>query len=68
VVFEAIDKAVLWIMIGAFLLRAAAPQVLPQHYALWLVLAACGWLIGFGILAWRLVPFLLQARIDGKEH
>jgi uncharacterized protein involved in response to NO len=55
-------------MIGAFLLRVAAPQVLPQHYALWLVLAACGWLIGFGILAWRLVPFLLQARIDGKEH
>jgi uncharacterized protein involved in response to NO len=68
VVFEAIDKAVLWLMIGAFLLRVAAPQVLPQHYALWLVLAACGWLIGFGILAWRLVPFLLQARIDGKEH
>ena len=68
VVFEAIDKAVLWIMIGAFLLRVVAPQALPQHYALWLVLAACGWLIGFGILAWRLVPFLLQARIDGKEH
>ena len=68
VVFETIDKAVLWLMIGAFLLRVAAPQVLPQHYALWLVLAACGWLIGFGILAWRLVPFLLQARIDGKEH
>ena len=68
VVFEAIDKAVLWIMIGAFLLRVVAPQALPQHYALWLVLAACGWLAGFGILAWRLVPFLLQARIDGKEH
>ncbi len=68
VVFEPIDKAVLWIMIAALLLRVVAPQFLPQHYAVWLVLAACGWLAGFGILAWRLIPFLLQARVDGKEH
>ena len=68
VVFEPSDKAVLWIMIAAFLLRVVAPQFLPESYALWLVLAACGWLIGFGILAWRLIPFLLQARVDGKEH
>lgn len=68
VVFEPIDKLVLWIMIAAFLLRVIAPQFHPQSYALWLVLAACGWLIGFGILAWRLIPLLLQARIDSKEH
>lgn len=68
VVFEPIDKAVLWIMIAAFLLRVVAPQFLPESYALWLVLAACGWLAAFGILAWRLIPFLLQARVDGKEH
>ena len=68
VVFKPIDKAVLWIMMAAFLLRVIAPQFQPQHYALWLLLAACGWLIGFGILAWRLIPFLLQARVDGKEH
>ena len=68
VVFEPIDKLVLWIMIAAFLLRVVAPQFQPQAYALWLILAACGWLAGFGILAWRLIPFLLQARVDGKEH
>ena len=68
VVFETIDKAVLWLMIAAFVLRVIAPQLHPQAYALWLVLAACGWLAGFGILAWRLIPFLLQARVDGKEH
>lgn len=68
VVFETIDKAVLWIMIAAFLLRVIAPQIHPQAYALWLILAASGWLAGFGILAWRLIPFLLQARVDGKEH
>jgi uncharacterized protein involved in response to NO len=68
VVFEPLDKTVLWIMIGAFLLRVLAPQLLPASYALWLALAAGGWLAGFGILAWRLIPFLLQPRVDGKEH
>lgn len=68
VVFEPIDKGVLWIMIAAFLLRVLAPQIHPQAYALWLALAACGWLAGFGILAWRLIPFLLQPRVDGKVH
>jgi len=68
VVFETVDKAVLWIMMAAFLLRVIAPQLHPQAYALWLVLAACCWLAGFGILAWRLIPFLLRPRVDGKEH
>ncbi|MBL8480532.1 MAG: NnrS family protein [Sterolibacteriaceae bacterium] len=68
VVFEPVDRAVLWIMIGAFLLRVLAPQLLPASYAPWLALAAGGWLAGFGILAWRLIPFLLQPRVDGKEH
>jgi uncharacterized protein involved in response to NO len=68
VVFETADKLALWIMMSAFLLRVVAPQMHPAGYALWLVLAACGWLAGFGILAWRLIPFLLQARVDGKEH
>ncbi len=68
VVFDPADRAVLWIMICAFLLRVLAPQLLPASYALWLALAATGWLAGFGILAWRLIPFLLQPRVDGKEH
>jgi len=68
VVFENIDKLVLWIMIAAFVLRVIAPQFHPAGYALWLILAACGWLAAFAILAWRLIPFLAQPRIDGKEH
>ena len=68
VVFDAIDKLVLWIMIAAFMLRVIAPQLDPAAYGLWLVLAACGWFCGFAILAWRLIPFLAQARVDGKEH
>ncbi|MCK9380917.1 MAG: NnrS family protein [Sulfuritalea sp.] len=68
VVFEKIDKGVLWIMITAFVLRVVAPQLYPAAYALWLLLAASCWLAAFAILAWRLIPFLLQARVDGKEH
>jgi uncharacterized protein involved in response to NO len=68
VVFEPIEKAVLWLMIAAFALRVLAPQLYPAAYALWLGLAAAGWLAGFTILAWRLIPFLVQARVDGKEH
>jgi uncharacterized protein involved in response to NO len=68
VVFDAGDRLVLWLMIAAFVLRVIAPQLQPQAYALWLALAACGWLAGFGILAVRLIPLLMQARIDGKEH
>jgi hypothetical protein len=55
-------------MIGAFLLRVVAPQVLPQHYAVWLVLAACGWLIGFGILAWRLIPVPAASRASTARN
>jgi len=68
VLFEPADKAALWIMIGAFVARVMAPQVLPGAYMTWVGLAACGWLAAFTILAWRFAPFLLQPRIDGKEH
>lgn len=68
VVFDRGDKAVLWLMIAALLLRVLAPQLDGGDYALWLILAAAGWLLGFGTLAVRLTPLLLAPRIDGKEH
>ena len=68
VVFDRFDKLALWIMIAAFALRVVAPQIAPAAYPLWILLAACGWFSGFGILAWRLIPLLLQARVDGREH
>jgi uncharacterized protein involved in response to NO len=68
VVFDPFDKLVLWIMIAAFVLRVIAPQLRPDAYALWILLAACGWFSGFAILAWRLIPMLAQARVDGREH
>ena len=31
-------------------------------------LAAAGWFAAFALLAWRVIPFLLAPRIDGREH
>ena len=66
--FEAADKAVLWLMIAALALRVVAPQLFPSAYLAWIGLAAAGWLAAFTLLAWRVIPFLLAPRIDGREH
>ena len=66
--FERADKCILWLMLLAFLLRTAAPQLYPALYRIWLQCAAAGWSIGFGLLAWRYMPLYFQPRIDGKEH
>lgn len=68
VVFDAIDKAVLWIMMLGFVARVVLPQFSPAAYLRWLDLAATCWLLAFAILGWRYIPYLLRERVDGKEH
>ena len=68
VVFDGLDRATLYIMLLALALRVVLPQFFPTLYLLWIQLSALCWLACFGILAWRYIPFLLQPRIDGKEH
>lgn len=68
VVFDRLDKLVLQVMILGLVLRVVAPQLRPADYALWIALAAACWFACFGTLAWRYLPFLLQPRVDGKEH
>ncbi|MCK0510977.1 NnrS family protein [Aromatoleum buckelii] len=68
VVFEPADKLALWIMLAGFVLRIVLTQLDPARYVLWIDLSALCWAACFGLLAWRYTPFLLQARIDGKEH
>ena len=68
VTFDTLDRAVLWLMLGAFALRIAVPQLAPTSYRLWIELAAACWFACFATIAWRYVPYLLRARIDGKEH
>ena len=68
VVFDGMDKLVLYIMLGALVVRVGAPQIYPTADLLWIQLSAACWLVSFGILAWRYIPYFMQARLDGKEH
>jgi uncharacterized protein involved in response to NO len=68
VVFERADKAVLHIMGLGFALRVIGPQLYPAGYTHWIALAAACWFAAFATLAWRYIPWLMQPRVDGREH
>lgn len=68
VIFDNPDKWLLRIMILGFIVRIVAPQLYPSAYLYWIYLAASCWFTVFSVLAWRYIPFLMQARIDGREH
>jgi len=68
VVFDRFDKTALRIMILAFIARILAPQITPDAYVYWIAVAAAGWFCCFALLAWRYIPYLMQARVDGKTH
>ena len=68
VIFDSVDKMTLWIMMLAFVFRVIAPQVYPAGYTHWIYLAAASWFACFAMLGWRYIPFLVQPRVDGKEH
>ncbi|MBL8488145.1 MAG: NnrS family protein [Rhodocyclaceae bacterium] len=68
VAFEPADKAALYLMVVALLVRLAAPQLLPAAYAQWLILAAALWFVAFGIVALRILPMVVAPRVDGREH
>jgi len=68
VVFDTVDKLVLWVIILAFIFRVVAPLVYPAGYTLWIYLAAFCWFACFATLAWRYIPMLMQPRVDGREH
>ena len=56
------------LMIAALAIRIVIPQFAPGAYLACIHAAATCWLLAFGILAWRYIPLLMQARIDGREH
>ena len=68
VTFDRLDKAALWLMILAFVGRIILPQFAPDLYLGCLMLAATCWLACFALLGARYIPYLLQPRVDGKEH
>lgn len=68
VVFDRTDKTALQLMILAFILRIVAPQLDPALYLRWIEMAAACWCACFAVIGWRYIPFLLQPRVDAKEH
>jgi uncharacterized protein involved in response to NO len=68
VVFDSLDLWALRIMILAFIFRVIAPQFYPSAYTHWIALAAACWFACFAMIGWRYIPYVLQARVDGKVH
>jgi len=68
VIFDARDKAVLWLMIAAALARLVFTQCWPMLYPRWIEISALLWAAAFALLAWRYIPYLWRARVDGKVH
>jgi uncharacterized protein involved in response to NO len=67
IVFAGSDKVGLWALILGGLVRVLLPQIWPQSYSAIILFAALCWGLAFALLGWRLIPFLLRPRLDGKE-
>lgn len=68
IVFTGSDKLAIWFAGIAGFIRIVIPQLWPETYQLCILLSALCWAVCFSLLAWRLIPFLLGPRLDGKEH
>lgn len=68
IIFTASDKFAIWISILGGFIRIVPPQIWPASYEVFVLLSALCWMICFSLIGWRLIPFLLRPRIDGKEH
>jgi len=67
-VFTVWDKFAISFMLAGAFFRLVATQIWAEHYILWITLAGAGWSLCFALLGFRLIPFMWQARIDGKVH
>lgn len=61
------DKVAIGSIFVSALVRLLLPLVFPSEYPTWVMIAGLLWSGAFLILGIRLVPFLFQLRIDGKE-
>lgn len=55
------------LVMAAAVARVALPLLAPALLPLWLVLAALAWSAAFLIYLWLFTPWLLTARLDGKD-
>ena len=68
VIFTGSDKFAIYISGLGGLLRIVFPQIWPENYQTFILLSALCWTICFSLIGWRMTPFLLRPRVDGKEH
>ena len=68
VLFTGVDRSILYLMLAALFIRTVLPHFAPGQYLAWLFAAASCWFLAFGLLGWRYIPYLLQARVDGRTH
>jgi uncharacterized protein involved in response to NO len=68
VIFDNRDRALLWLMLAALVVRTVVPQLAPAHYLLWINLSAMVWSLTFATIIGRYATFLWHPRIDGREH
>jgi uncharacterized protein involved in response to NO len=55
------------LVMGAAAVRVLLPLAMPQWLPLALVIAAVAWAVAFAIYLFIYTPWLLRARIDGKD-
>lgn len=66
--FTASDRVAFAFMLAAAFFRLIATQAWPGAYSRWISFAGMGWAVCFALIGARLIPFLFQPRIDGREH
>ena len=66
--FTGSDKFAILVCGLGGLVRIIPPQIWPASYPACIFIAALCWAICFSLIGWRLIPFLLRPRTDGKEH
>jgi uncharacterized protein involved in response to NO len=68
ILFTGSDKFAILVCGLGGLIRIVPPQVWPSTYQACIALSAFCWAICYALIGWRLIPFLLGPRVDGKEH
>lgn len=68
ILFTTLDRVAIASMGAGAFFRLLAIRLWPDQYALWIGLAALCWSLCFLLPAMRLIPYLWQARVDGRIH
>ena len=68
IAFTISDRIAMAFMACAAYFRLVSTQLYPEDYMLFIIMAGIFWSLCFAIIGFRLIPFTLQKRIDGKVH